>query len=130
MRLRRAIVVLMSGQGQSVRAITSLMQVSEDYVRDVIHAFNERGFDALDPKPDSCPGRAGHGLAGCLAGSHGVGDAGQLFGDRPEAALDGLVVGLPAGFDQCRVAPRLEEPAGPVVLAAGRGGVGRGAQGG
>jgi transposase len=27
-----------------------LMQVGEDYVRDVIHAFNERGFDALNPK--------------------------------------------------------------------------------
>nr|WP_245949750.1 helix-turn-helix domain-containing protein [Saccharothrix carnea] len=40
----------MSGQGQAVRDITSLMQVSEDYVRDVIHAFNERGFAALDPK--------------------------------------------------------------------------------
>jgi hypothetical protein len=50
-RLRRAIVVMMSGQGQTVRDITSLLQVSEDYVRDVIHAFNERGFDALDPKP-------------------------------------------------------------------------------
>ena len=49
-RLRRAIVVLMSGQGQAVRDITSLMQVSEGYVRDVIHAFNERGFAALDPK--------------------------------------------------------------------------------
>jgi transposase len=49
-KLRRAIVVMMSGQGQSVPDITSLMQVSEDYVRDVIHAFNERGFDALDPK--------------------------------------------------------------------------------
>ncbi len=49
-KLRRAIVVMMSGQGQSVRDITSLMQVSDDYVRDVIHAFNERGFDALDPK--------------------------------------------------------------------------------
>jgi transposase len=49
-RLRRAIVVMMSGQGQSVPDITSLMQVSDDYVRDVIHAFNERGFDALDPK--------------------------------------------------------------------------------
>jgi transposase len=49
-RLRRAIVVMMSAQGQSVKDITSLMQVSEDYVRDVIHAFNERGFDALDPK--------------------------------------------------------------------------------
>jgi hypothetical protein len=33
-KLRRAIVVLMSGQGQTVRDITSLMQVSD--VRDVI----------------------------------------------------------------------------------------------
>ena len=49
-RLRRAIVVVMSGQGQTVADIRSLLQVSEDYVRDVIHAFNERGFDALDPK--------------------------------------------------------------------------------
>lgn len=49
-RLRRAIVVMMSAQGQSVSDITSLMQVSADYVRDVIHAFNDRGFDALDPK--------------------------------------------------------------------------------
>ena len=49
-RMRRAIVVMMSGQGQTVRDITSLLQVSDDYVRDVIHAFNERGFDALDPK--------------------------------------------------------------------------------
>lgn len=49
-RLRRAIVVMMSAQGQSVPDITSLMQVSADYVRDVIHAFNEQGFEALDPK--------------------------------------------------------------------------------
>ena len=42
-RMRRAIVVMMSGQGQTVRDITSLLQVSDDYVRDVIHAFNERG---------------------------------------------------------------------------------------
>lgn len=49
-RLRRAIVVLMSAQGQSVPDITSLMQVSADYVRDVVHAFNERGFEALNPK--------------------------------------------------------------------------------
>jgi transposase len=33
-----------------VKDIVSLLQVSADYVRDVIHAFNERGFDALDPK--------------------------------------------------------------------------------
>jgi Winged helix-turn helix len=49
-KLRRAIVVMMSAQGQSVPDITSLMQVSDDYVRDVVHAFNERGFEALDPK--------------------------------------------------------------------------------
>ena len=42
-RLRRAIVVLMSGQGRPVPDITSLMQVSDGYVRDVIEAFNEWG---------------------------------------------------------------------------------------
>ncbi|UUU31896.1 helix-turn-helix domain-containing protein [Streptomyces sp. CA-210063] len=42
-KLRRTIVVMMSVQGQSVPDITSLMQVSADYVRDVIHAFNEGG---------------------------------------------------------------------------------------
>jgi hypothetical protein len=50
-RLRRAIMVLMTAQGRTVRGITSLLQVTDDYVRDVIHSFNERGFDALDPKP-------------------------------------------------------------------------------
>lgn len=49
-RLRRAIVVLMSAQGQSVGDIVDLLHVDEGYVRDVIHAFNERGFDALNPK--------------------------------------------------------------------------------
>ncbi|MFG3419293.1 helix-turn-helix domain-containing protein [Micromonospora sp. NPDC048063] len=46
----RAIVVLMSAQGQPAPDIAHLLKVTEDYVRDVIHAFNERGFDALDPK--------------------------------------------------------------------------------
>jgi transposase len=41
---------MMSGQGRSVPDITSLLQVSDEYVRAVIHAFNEKGFDALDPK--------------------------------------------------------------------------------
>ncbi|WP_245878089.1 helix-turn-helix domain-containing protein [Streptosporangium subroseum] len=49
-KLRRVIVVLMSAQGQSASAIKALMQVSDDYVRQVVHVFNERGFDALDPK--------------------------------------------------------------------------------
>jgi transposase len=49
-KLRRAIVVLMSGQGQAVSDIVELLQVDDGYVRDVIHAFNQRGFDALNPK--------------------------------------------------------------------------------
>jgi transposase len=49
-RLRRAIVVLMSAQRQAVGDIVDLLHVDEGYVRDVIHAFNERGFDALNPK--------------------------------------------------------------------------------
>ncbi|MEV4125489.1 helix-turn-helix domain-containing protein [Nocardia sp. NPDC049707] len=49
-RTRRAIVVMASAQRQPVPAITRLMQVSEAYVRQVIHDFNERGFEALDPK--------------------------------------------------------------------------------
>ncbi len=48
-KLRRAIVVLMSAQGQPAPDIAHLLKASEDYVRDVIHAFNERGFDALNP---------------------------------------------------------------------------------
>jgi transposase len=49
-RLRRAIVVLMSAQGQPAPDIAHLLKATDDYVRSVIHAFNERGFDALDPK--------------------------------------------------------------------------------
>jgi len=49
-RLRRAIVVLMSAQGQSVPDIAHLLDCSQEYVRGVIHAFNETGFAALDPK--------------------------------------------------------------------------------
>ncbi|MFC7643238.1 transposase [Streptosporangium lutulentum] len=66
-KLRRAIVVMMSGQGQSVPDITSLMQVGDDYVRDVIHAFNERGFDALDPKWSG--GRPRRSVSGCVSAS-------------------------------------------------------------
>ncbi|WP_327117631.1 helix-turn-helix domain containing protein [Nocardia sp. NBC_01730] len=49
-RMRRAIVVMASAQGQPVPLICRLMQVSEGYVRQVIHDFNEKGFAALDPK--------------------------------------------------------------------------------
>jgi hypothetical protein len=47
-RLRRAIVVLMSAQGQSVPDIAHLLDCCQEYVRMVIHAFNEGGLVALD----------------------------------------------------------------------------------
>lgn len=49
-KLRRAIVVWASAQGRSVPDIAHLLDVSADYVRDVVHAFNEQGFEALSPK--------------------------------------------------------------------------------
>lgn len=49
-RMRLAIVVMASAQRRPVPAIARLMQVSEAYVRQVIHDFNERGFEALDPQ--------------------------------------------------------------------------------
>ena len=47
-KLRRAIVVLMSAQGQPVPDIAHLLDCSQEYVRGVIHAFNDTGFKALD----------------------------------------------------------------------------------
>lgn len=49
-KLRRSIVVRASAQGQSVPNIAHLLDVSADYVRDVVHAFNEQGLEALSPK--------------------------------------------------------------------------------
>jgi transposase len=48
--LRRAIVVPMSAQGQAVPDIARLLDRSQEYMRGVIHAFNDVGFKALDPK--------------------------------------------------------------------------------
>jgi len=49
-RLRRAGVVLASVQGRSAGEIAMMFAASENYVREVIHAFNQQGFAALDPK--------------------------------------------------------------------------------
>jgi transposase len=49
-KLRRAIVVLMSAQGQAVSDIVNLLRCDDGYARDVIHAFNAEGFAALSPK--------------------------------------------------------------------------------
>ncbi|RBO94331.1 helix-turn-helix domain-containing protein [Nocardia puris] len=49
-RVRRAVVVMASARHQPVGFIAKLMQVSESYVRQVIHDFNRHGFEALDPE--------------------------------------------------------------------------------
>jgi len=49
-RLRRAGIVLASVQGRSAGDIAVMFAATDGYVREVIHAFNEQGFAALDPK--------------------------------------------------------------------------------
>ncbi|MGD0983781.1 MAG: IS630 family transposase [Acidimicrobiales bacterium] len=47
---RRALVVLASAGGNEVAVIARLVQTSPDRVREMIHAFNEKGMKALDPR--------------------------------------------------------------------------------
>lgn len=49
-RLRRAGIVLASFQRRSAMDAAAMFAASPQYVREVIHAFNEQGFAALDPK--------------------------------------------------------------------------------
>jgi transposase len=49
-RVRRAMIVMASSSGTPVPGIARLVAADEDTVRDVIHAFNERGLAALDPQ--------------------------------------------------------------------------------
>jgi transposase len=49
-RVRRATIIMASSSGTPVAAIARLAAADEDTVRDVIHAFNERGLAALDPR--------------------------------------------------------------------------------
>src|SRR5512143_2709802 len=49
-RYRRAMMIMASSSGTPVPAIARLVAADEDTVRDVIHAFNERGLAALDPQ--------------------------------------------------------------------------------
>jgi transposase len=51
-KLRRAIVVLMSAQGQSVPDIAHLLDCSQEYVRGVIHAFNDIGQNGAGQAED------------------------------------------------------------------------------
>jgi len=49
-RLRRAGIVLASVQGRSAADAAAMFAATPQYAREVIHAFNEKGFAALDPK--------------------------------------------------------------------------------
>jgi hypothetical protein len=49
-KLRRAIVVLMSALGQPAVDIAHLLKVCDDCVRDVIHAFKRAGVRRAGPK--------------------------------------------------------------------------------
>ena len=49
-RLRRAGIVLASVQGRSAAEAAGMFAMKPQYAREVIHAFNESGFAALDPK--------------------------------------------------------------------------------
>jgi len=49
-RLRRAGIVLASVQGRSAAEAAAMFAATPRYAREVIHAFNEQGFAALDPK--------------------------------------------------------------------------------
>jgi transposase len=49
-RLRRAGVVLASAQGRSAAEAAAMFAATAQYAREVIHAFNDQGFAALDPK--------------------------------------------------------------------------------
>jgi hypothetical protein len=42
-------MILASSSGTPVPAIARLVAADQDTVRDVIHAFNQRGLTALDP---------------------------------------------------------------------------------
>jgi len=49
-RVRRAMIIMASASGTLVPAIARLVAADEDTVRDVIHLFNQKGLDALDPQ--------------------------------------------------------------------------------
>ena len=46
---QRAMILLASSTGMSAPQIAGLVRTDESHVRKVIHAFNELGFDSLDP---------------------------------------------------------------------------------
>src|ERR1039457_7697168 len=50
-RVGRALIIMTSASGTPVPAIARLVAADEDTVRDVIHAFNEKGLAAVGGRP-------------------------------------------------------------------------------
>jgi transposase len=138
-KLRWAIVVLMSAQGQAVPGIAQLLDCSPEYVRAVIHAFNESGFAALEPKwsggrPKTISEHARRQV--CLIARCCPGDLGLAFGTWSLASihrwisliasasgLEKLILGLAVGVVSCRSHfLRLVHRFLPGMLAGGLGG--------
>jgi transposase len=49
-RVRQAMIIMASASGTPVGAIARLVAADEDTVRDVVHAFSQKGLAALDPQ--------------------------------------------------------------------------------
>ena len=87
-RVRRAMMIMASASGTPVPAIARLVAADEDTVRDVIHAFNEKGLACLDPKwagtAPADPARARDHLPAHpdLEGIPGPGQGSQAGSDR------------------------------------------------
>jgi transposase len=53
-KVKRAQIILASAQVMRVQEICANFGFSEDYVRDVIHEFNEKGFEVFKSKYENC----------------------------------------------------------------------------
>ena len=115
-RMRRAMIIMASASGTPVPAIARLVAADEDTVRDVIHAFNEKGLTALDPRwaggrPRliSDAGHRGHRRGG----HHPAGEAGPAVHALELAQADSAP-GLAGYPDRARTAAA--DPARPEDL--------------
>ena len=59
-RVRRATMIMASASGTPVAAIARLVAADEDTVRDVIHAFNEKGAGRAGPSVGGRPSPPDH----------------------------------------------------------------------
>ena len=112
-RVRRAMIIMASASGTPVPAIARLVAADEDTVRDVIHAFNEKGLAALDPQwaggrprliSDDDIGGHRHG------GHHPAGEAGPAV-HALEPAQAGRLFSWPAPAGADRAGAAAADPA-------------------